>query len=83
MVALSVAKVLRPEIVSNLSNLKTFRGTTKKHSMKSIDRAINISIEFISCSFVVSLPVPKLRRFEKIGWSNTFGTDGTLLKRNL
>jgi len=36
-----------------------------------------MSIEFISCSFVVSLFVPKLCRFEKMGGSNTFVTDGT------
>jgi len=42
--------------VSNLFYLKTERGKTKKHH-KLVEQ---ISIEFISCPFVVSLVVPKL-----------------------
>ena len=40
------------------------------------------SIEFIPCSFVVSLFVPKIWDIEKIGGSNTFATDGTYLHAN-
>ena len=43
----------------------------KKHSIRSIDRAGQMSSEFISCSFDLCLFIHKLWRLEKMGGSNT------------
>jgi len=60
---------------SNISYFKTGWHTTKKHSIKSKDSANIYRIHFV---LVVTISVPKLRRFEKkIRESNIFATDGT------
>jgi len=74
---LSVAKVLlslsRMFQTSSTWNRKEIR----RESILSGRYIEQTSIEFTSYSFVVSLSVPKLWRFETIGGSNTFATDGT------
>jgi len=74
---LSVQKYCSLECISNLSNLKTKRDATKKHSIRSMDRANIFRIHFVlnSC---ISVGSQVLRQFENIGGRHTFATDGTV-----